>query len=128
MHSMAGNHLPCCTVVPLHLVTSLPRGQEGLPSWVPAAKRDWPQFLHGSSAVSLVCPWETCLVSTGGLFWMRGGGGEEDELVVHVESCGPDSALLVEVTGYCSVSSSKVFSFQPTSLPEQRDSWRRNSF
>lgn len=45
-------------------------------------------------------------VSTDSLVWMRGDGRVGDELVVYVESCGPDSALLVEVAGSCSAAAS----------------------
>ena len=59
---------------------------------------------------------------------MRGDGGVEDELVVYMESCGPDSALLVEVAGSRSVSGRGVFSFQLMSWPGECDCYRRNSF
>lgn len=59
---------------------------------------------------------------------MRGGGEVADELVAYMESRGPDSALLAEVAGSHSVSSSEVFSFQLMSWPGEHDCCRRNSF
>lgn len=60
-------------------------------------------------------------ISVDGLFWMRGDGWVQNELVVYVDSCGPDSALLVELPGSHSISISKIFSFQPMSWPGQCD-------
>lgn len=67
-------------------------------------------------------------ISVDGLFWMRGDGRVQIELVVYMNSCGPDSPLLVEVAGSHLVIISEVFSFQPMSWPGRCDCCRRNVF